>query len=232
MKTTITLKIVKPRNNNLYNHRKQRKQRMKFRLDKEKIIMCFIAVLGMGFFLSFLILCNFGTDPATFMNRSISAKIGISFGTCQLIVNMLMFIIVIIADKSSLGFGTIFNMILVGYYADFFMFLWGKILDPKLFTEPVSRWIIFLVALALFIISVSVYINTDMGVAPYDALPIIIGNKVTERFPKLPKAVVRMSWDACAILIGILMGGTPIIGIILMAVFLGPVISLVGKVIK
>ena len=41
--------------------------------------------------------------------------------------------------------------------------------------------------------------------------------------------LIRMAWDFSAILIGTLAGGIPVIGIILMAVFLGPVISLVGK---
>lgn len=68
--------------------------------------------------------------------------------------------------------------------------------------------------------------------APYDALPIIIGTAVSKKFSKVPKAAVRMSWDVLAIIIGIIMGGIPIIGIILMAVFLGPAISLVGKYIN
>ena len=64
----------------------ERKRRM-FRFDKKKVLICFLAVLGMGFFLSFLILCDLGTDPATFMNRSGAARVGLSFGTWQLIVN-------------------------------------------------------------------------------------------------------------------------------------------------
>ena len=82
------------------------------------------------------------------------------------------------------------------------------------------------------------YLNThrtilaEMGVAPYDAIPSIITKKVTSKFPKIPKMAVRMTWDFAAILIGTLVGGVPIIGIILMAIFLGPAITLVGKVIN
>ena len=39
-----------------------------------------------------------------------------------------------------------------------------------------------------------------------------------------------MIWDALVIVVGILMGSTPVIGIILMAVFLGPAITFVGKI--
>lgn len=202
---------------------------MKFKFDIKRIIVCFLAVFGMGFFLSFLMLCGLGTDPCSFMNKAVSLRIGILFGTWQLIVNAVMLIIVIFWDRSSLGFGTIFNMVLVGYYVDFFDWVWGKTIPANVFTDPVTRWPVFLGSLLFFIISAAVYINSDMGVAPYDALPKIITDKVTSRFPKVPKMLIRMIWDFSAIAVGTLAGGKPVIGIILMAIFLGPAISLVGK---
>ncbi len=185
--------------------------------------------MGMGFFLSFLMLCGLGTDPCSFMNKAVSLRIGMLFGTWQLIINAVMLVIVLFWDRSSLGFGTVFNMVLVGYYVDFFDWVWGKIIPAHFFTDPVSRWLIFLTALFCFIISAAVYINSDMGVAPYDALPKIITEKVTRKFPKVPKMLIRMVWDFTAVAVGTLAGGRPVIGIILMAVFLGPVISLTGR---
>ena len=202
---------------------------MKFKLDIKRIIVCFLAVFGMGFFLSFLMLCGLGTDPCSFMNKSISLRIGMMFGTWQLIINAVMLLIVIFWDRSSLGFGTVFNMVLVGYYVDFFDWVWSNTIPAHIFTDNVTRWPVFLGALLCFIISAAVYINSDMGVAPYDALPKIITQKVTDRFPKVPKMLIRMAWDFAAILVGILAGGTPVVGIVLMAVFLGPAISLVGR---
>ena len=202
---------------------------MKFKFDLKRIIVCFIAVLGMGFFLSFLMLCGLGTDPCSFMNKAVSLRIGMLFGTWQLIINAVMLVIVLFWDRSSLGFGTVFNMVLVGYYVDFFDWVWEKTIPAHFFTDPVSRWLIFLAALFCFIVSAAVYINSDMGVAPYDALPKIITEKVTGRFPKIPKMLIRMVWDFTAVAVGTLAGGKPVIGIILMAVFLGPVISLTGR---
>lgn len=183
----------------------------------------------MGFFLSFLMLCGLGTDPCSFMNKAVSLRIGMLFGTWQLIINAVMLVIVLFWDRSSLGFGTVFNMVLVGYYVDFFDWVWEKTIPAHFFTDPVSRWLIFLAALFCFIVSAAVYINSDMGVAPYDALPKIITEKVTGRFPKIPKMLIRMMWDFTAVAVGTLAGGKPVIGIILMAVFLGPVISLTGR---
>ena len=202
---------------------------MKFKADIKRIVICFLAVFGMGFFLSFLMLCGLGTDPCSFMNKAISMKIGMLFGTWQLIINAVMLVIVLLWDRSSLGFGTIFNMVLVGYYVDFFDWLWAKTIPSHIFTDNVTKWPVFLAALLCFIISAAVYINSDMGVAPYDALPKIITQKVSDRFPKFPKMLVRMAWDFSAVLAGILAGGKLVAGVLLMAIFLGPVISLVDK---
>lgn len=49
-------------------------------------IVSFIAIFGMGFFLSFLIMADYGTDPYTFMNRSLAARLGMTLGNWQLIL--------------------------------------------------------------------------------------------------------------------------------------------------
>ena len=71
--------------------------------DKKRILLSFLGVTGMGFFLSFLVLCNLGTDPCTFMNRSISSRIGMQFGNWQLLINCVMFLIVLFLDRKLIG---------------------------------------------------------------------------------------------------------------------------------
>ncbi len=192
----------------------------------KRLCVMLIGVFFMGFFLSFLIKVDLGTDPCTFMNLTISRKIGMMFGTWQLILNTVLFIIVLIYGRRQIGLGTIANMVLVGYVADFFVWLWEKFIPENYFTNWPSRAAIFAIALFLFIIAVSFYMNADMGVAPYDAMPMIISERV---IPKVPFFVIRMCYDFLVIIIGILFGGTPNIGIVLMALFLGPVISIIGK---
>ena len=68
--------------------------------------------------------------------------------------------------------------------------------------------------------------NAALGVAPYDAMSLMAHKYF---FKKFPFSVVRISYDFLVIIIGVLFGGKPNIGIILMALFLGPVISVVGK---
>ncbi len=205
---------------------------MNFKFDKKKILICFIAVFGMGFFLSFLLMCKLGNDPCTFMNKSVSEKIGMSFGNYQLIVNIVMLCVVLIFNRKLIGFGTLFNMILIGYYADFFCWVWRKVIPASVFTTPLSRWIIFILSLLFFIISVAVYISVEMGVAPYDGIPLIITEKLKMDNSPVGKAVIRILWDGSAIVVGMIAGKIPVIGVILMTLFLGPVISLIGKLLK
>ncbi len=197
-------------------------------IDKKRVLLCFVAVFGMGFFLSFLILCDLGTDPCTFMNRSLAQRIGMSFGNWQLIMNIAMLLFVIAFGRHLIGFGTFFNMILIGYYADFFDWVWGKVLPAGTFTNPVSRWAIFIVALVCFVISAAVYMNSEVGVSPYDATANILSSKVK----KVPFFLFRICYDYLAILIGVLAGMRPNVGILLMAVMLGPAVSLVGSKMK
>lgn len=185
-----------------------------------------MGVFLMGFFLSFLIKVDLGTDPCTFMNLTISRALGISFGNWQVIINCFLFIFVILFGRKFIGLGTLANMILIGYIADFFCWVWDKTIPANYFIEFPSRAVIFAAALLCFIVAVSFYINANMGVSPYDAMPQIISERV---LPKVPFAIIRICYDFLVILVGVLFKGTPNIGIILMALFLGPIISVVGK---
>lgn len=193
---------------------------------KKRLIVMNVGVFLMGFFLSFLIKVDLGTDPCTFMNWTISERLGILFGTWQLLLNAVLFIFVILFGRNNIGFGTIANMVFIGYIVNFFKWVWEKTIPEYYFTEMPYRAVIFVLALFCFIISVSFYINANMGVAPYDAMPQIISQKVLK---KVPFAVIRIAYDFLVIIIGVLLGGKPNIGIVLMALFLGPIITVVGK---
>lgn len=178
----------------------------------------------MGFFLSFLIEVNFGLDPCTFLNLTISERTAASFGSCQLAMNCLLFIPVLLFGRDLVGWGTIANMVLIGYISDFCRWCWARILPSDFFAGS-ARVPVFIISLLLFVFAASLYMNADMGVSPYDAIPVMIGRCI----PKCSFRFVRMGFDFLVILIGVLLGGTPTVGNILMALLLGPVITMVGK---
>ncbi len=194
----------------------------------KRIITVLIAVICMGLGLSFLVPCTLGTDPYTFMNLTIATNIHWSLGNWQALFNTLVFIFVIIFGMDKIGFGTVFNMILVGYSFDFFTWIWAKLHILDYFESQTVRYVVLLPALVFFIVAAATYMNGDLGVSPYDAIPLIIN----ERLPKVSFTVIRIIYDFTAILIGLLLGGPFQIGTILMAILLGPTVTFVGKKIK
>jgi uncharacterized protein len=195
---------------------------MKFDLkDKKRILAVLAAVIFMGLSLSFLIRLNFGTDPSSAMGLGISNKLGISFGTWQFIFNLVLFIIVILVDRSQIGWGTIINMLLVGYSTDFFTWVFDYILPQDTFTSLEIRIVVLIPSLSLFILAAAVYMTVDLGSVPYDATVFIVASKLKN----IPFRFIRMCWDITACIIGFLLGSTIGIVTIVVAVALGPVIS-------
>ncbi len=193
-----------------------------------RLITVVIAVILMGFSISWIILVDMGTDPCSLMNIAISDTLGMSLGNWQALLNTILFVIVILCGARNIGFGTLANMLLVGYSVDFFSWIWSRVLPEGLFDSLGVRVAVLFPALLVFILAVAVYIDMDMGTSPYDALPAIISGKL----PKVPFRVVRIAYDGVATLIGFIFGGVPGIVTLVMVFALGPVIAWVGKLIK
>ena len=190
------------------------------------VVMVVCAVLCMGISLGFLLETDLGTDPYTFMNVSIAGKIGWTLGNWQLTLNSVMLLIVIIVTGIKLiGPGSIANMVLVGYTVDFTRMILGKIFADGFFMGPVARPVTFILGLIGFLISAAVYMNSRLGLSPYDGT----GKIFCDIFKKIPFFITRIVFDSCAVVIGFLFGDRPRIGTILMAVFLGPAITAVGS---
>ena len=135
-----------------------------------RLISVILAVIVMGFALSWLVLVNFGTDPCTSMNLAISGRLGMSLGNWQALLNCLLFIIVILWGREYIGFGTLANMFLVGYSIDFFSWVWSKVLPDGLFDSMAVRLGVLLPALAVFVVAACVYMVTELGTAFFAAL--------------------------------------------------------------
>lgn len=193
-----------------------------------KITAVLIAVITMGFALSWLVRVNMGTDPCTSMNLGISNLLGLSLGNWQVLFNFILLIFVIRFDYSKIGIGTLANMILVGYSLDFFSWVWNQVLPQDAFASLWIRIAVLIPALTIFILAAAVYMAVDLGTAPYDAISFIIAN----RQRKLTFRMVRICWDVAAATIGFLLGSTLGVVTVLIAFALGPVITLVQKKIK
>ncbi len=200
----------------------------------KKFLLMIGAITFMGFFLSILIEVGWGTDPCSFLNLNVCRTIRWSLGTWQMIFNLTLCIFVFFFGPEHIGFGTLANIFLLGYITDFFSWIW-KITGLSAFIQNGGFGIhlgFFSFSITLFIIAASIYMNSGMGLGPFDAVIKIISNALS----KIPFFALRMCWDLSAVLVGFIasrfnpngMQGS-ILGSLVMSFLLGPVITVMGK---
>lgn len=190
-----------------------------------RLVMMIIGVTVQGFGLSLLIRLALGTDPCSCLTQGVINYVPISFGTAQLLCHLATFIFVLRFDMSYIGFGTIGNMVCLGYISDFFGWIWDTVLPANFFEPTVVRYGLLVPVLIVFILGASTYLTAGLGSSPYDAMPFIISHKCQ----KLSFKAIRMIWDICFMAAGFVLGGD--VGIVTLGVafFLGPVIAFMQK---
>ena len=186
-----------------------------------------LSILVMGFCVAVFKLIAVGTDPCSCMNLGISGRLGISFGTWQLTLNVAMLLVVLRFAPELISAGTLVNMIFVGYIADFFIHVLGGLM-PEAGLTLAMRALIFVPVIAAFLLAASVYMTVDLGCAPYDALPLIIAAHTK----RLSDRTIRMIWDLSALSIGFVLGATVGIATVITGFCIGPAITAVGARMK
>ena len=186
-----------------------------------------LSILAMGFCVAVFKLIAVGTDPCSCMNLGISGRLGISFGTWQLTLNVAMLLVVLRFAPELISAGTLVNMIFVGYIADFFIHVLGGLM-PEAGLTLAMRALIFVPVMALFLLVVTIYMTVDLGCAPYDALPLIIAAHTK----RLSYRTIRMIWDLSALSIGFVLGATVGIATVITGFCIGPAITAVGARLK
>lgn len=184
-----------------------------------------LAVIAMGFSVSWLVLVDMGTDPCSSFNIAMAGRLGMSVGNWQVLFYAALFIVVLIFGRQEIGIGTIANMFLVGYSLQFFSWLWKKVLNPAIFEPMAVRIAVLIPALLLFVVAVAVYIDVELGTSPYDAIP----NMIAKRQNYLSFRVVRICYDLLFVVLAYFFGARIGVVTVLLGFLFGPAITYVGK---
>ena len=202
---------------------------------KKRTLLMLVAVVLMGVGVQFLNRTNLGPDPCSAMNFGFSALTGLSFGTYQLCFNAALFLIIFFIDRKQFGLGTIGNMVVVGYSADFT----GWVIDtlgllPA--TEDMTIGIkigIMIPTLILFLLAAALYMNCGLGTSPYDALPLLLHRGLEKATKKqIPYKFVRILYDGLSTVVAFLAGGPVGVVTVLMVFTLGPCVDFVSGLVK
>jgi uncharacterized membrane protein YczE len=190
-----------------------------------RILLAIIGITILSIGLSFMRYAILGVEPITCLNIGIAKQLGLSFGTWLLIMSFILLIGVFIFDRSKIGFGTLYIMVAVGYTSDFVLGLINKIQIFEIFSLEI-RIISFSLGLLLIFLGSAVYIETNMGLSPYDAVAIIISEKINR---KNWFKWIRIGTDALCVIGGVLTQSDVGIGTLISVLLGGPLIVLFKK---
>jgi len=154
---------------------------------------------------------NLGTSPWTLFHVGLTNITGLTLGQITQIVGL---IIIVFSWKlgNAPGFGTIANMIFIGFFIDLIIF--ARIIPFQ--TQII--WQIFQLILSILIIGLGAlfYLGTQLGAGPRDGLMVAL-----TRILDKPVSYIRVSMDVLVTIIGYFLGGPLGLGTIFTAIGLG-----------
>lgn len=130
---------------------------------KGKLLFSTLGVVCISLGVTLCRVGNVGVDPFTAMNLGVSARIGMDFGTYQLLVNFVILVFVFFLDKRLIGLGTLINMVGVGYLIQFFTWALDLLPLPR---DLVFAAVTLVAGTLLFTLGVSLYLKTRMAWHP------------------------------------------------------------------
>lgn len=179
-----------------------------------------VTILGV-LFISFGIACmrfsQFGTDPFVTMNIGISKYLVMDFGFIQMASNVVLLLFMLKYMRKRIHLGTVLGIFVVGYLSDFLLLFVANLPDQLIF-----RGLAMCVGLLSCCFGVAVYMSADLGIAPYDALGMILEQ---ELLTKYNYKTIRIITDSCCVSVGLLLGAPVGPGTLIMAFFTGPLIT-------
>ncbi len=192
------------------------------KIGKRRMIGLILGNILLGIGISLFKLSAMGNDPYSGMIMSVSTLLGISYSTFLILLNTAIFVLEITLGRKFIGIGTFANWFLVGYVAEFFIWLGNTYLPvPEAF---LGRLPITIAGVIIISLGVSLYQTSDAGIAPFDSLALIMD----ERIPALPYFWCRMICDGTCAIICLLTGGLIGLGTFLCAFCLGPIIHFIN----
>ena len=196
---------------------------------KRRIIMSLVGVIICAVSVGVFKLAAFGVDPFQSLMSGLDSLIPIGFGTLYVIVNAVLLLFSLIADRHNIGIATFINLFLLGYITQFtYDMLKNLFPDPSV----IFRAVCLLIGIVVICFGSSLYMTADLGVSTYDAIAIVISGKW-----KIGKfKYVRICTDLVCVITGCILflaAGNPAsripqiagIGTIITAFFMGPLIE-------
>ncbi|MBQ9504737.1 MAG: hypothetical protein IJU93_06970 [Lachnospiraceae bacterium] len=201
--------------------------------NRRRILMSLAGVIICAISVGVFKLAALGVDPFQSLMSGLDSLIPIEFGTLYVIVNAVLLLFSIIADRHNIGIATFINLFLLGYITQFTYDLLQRLIPSP---SMAVRVICLIIGIVVICFGSSLYMTADLGVSTYDAVAIVMSGKW--KWGKFK--YIRICTDLVCVAAGCILfvlAGNPIgeiptiagIGTIITAFFMGPLIDLFNK---
>ena len=211
-----------------------RKERCDFLKNRTKRIIMSAAGVGVcGISVGLFKHAALGVDPFQSLMSGLDAVIPIRFGALYVLVNLVLLVVSLLADRKKIGLATIINLLFLGYIAEY-----SQKFFERIFPSPdiIGRFLLLVMAVIIMCLASSFYFTANLGVSTYDAVTLIW----SERQSRIPFSVCRIIGDVTCVVLGASLcyaAGFSIyqifevvgIGTIITAFFMGPLISFFNR---
>ena len=175
----------------------------------------FVGLVLYGVSMAFMVESSLGLNPWDVFHQGVSKATGISFGWVVLLTGIPV-LLLWIPLRQRPGFGTIANLVVIGFVADGTMAMLAA-------GESMAMRITYLVVgIALNGVATAMYLGARFGPGPRDGLM----TGIVRRWPRLSIRLVRTSIEVLVLGIGFLLGGTIGVGTVAYALGIGPLVQL------
>jgi len=166
--------------------------------DLKKFPITLVGYIFLAIGIMFTMRSGVGMSPWGVFHEGLNVLTGISFGVITQLVGLVVLVISVGFLKTKVGLGTIFNVLLVGWFIDladqYFLY------TPKSIT---SQYLLFLVGLVVLCFGRSLYIASRLGPGPRDGLFVGL-SRVFHMEVKYVKPAIELT----VLFFGYLFGGT------------------------
>ncbi|NLH86798.1 MAG: hypothetical protein GX460_01170 [Firmicutes bacterium] len=186
--------------------------------DKKQLAKQFL-MLSVGIFLIGLGVCLYvqadvGAEPFTVLAQGVASVTGLQFGRAMQSLNIIIILVILVADRHRIGLGTLLSAILAGFFADTLM-NWIPHASSTLMGA-----LMLMAAVIVMGVGVGIFITADLGEGAVEGLMLLI-----HRRTGLEVRWARILMDSGCVLVGALLGGSIGVGTLVGAFCTGPVIQ-------
>lgn len=172
-----------------------------------------LAVLGLGIAMT-IKGKTFGIGPWDVFHYGLYKQFGLTIGSWSIITGFIILAFTSLYTKSLPQLGAFLNMLLLGLFIDFFLYL---LPDP---VTLFSQGIVFIIGIVVLGYGIGLYVTSGLGAGPRDGIMLLIVEKTGWRIDW-----VRNGIEIAVLLLGWLLGGPVGIGSIVIAFMLGKIIQ-------